>query len=216
MTILSAEAEDNVSILLKYFPLTETQQELFTKLGPLFKEWNGKINLISRKDVEHLYLHHILHSLSIAKLISFNEGSRIIDVGTGGGFPGIPLAIMFPQCSFLMVDSIGKKIMVVNSLIESLGLKNATAIQARAESIKEKADFITGRAVTDIGGFYNTVKDRVNKESRNTMPNGLLYLTGGEIRKDVAPFGNRAKVYNISDWFEEEYFATKKVLHIKV
>lgn len=215
MTTLSAGAEDNISLLLKYFPLTRTQEDLFTKLGPLFKEWNGKINLISRKDVEHLYLHHILHSLAIAKLISFKNDTGIIDVGTGGGFPGIPLAIMFPQCSFLMVDSIGKKIMVVNSLIESLGLKNAKAIQARAESIKEKADFVTGRAVSDIGGFYNTVKNLISKENRNDLPNGVIYLTGGEIRKEVAPFGNRAKVYNISDWFEEEFFETKKLLYIR-
>jgi 16S rRNA (guanine527-N7)-methyltransferase len=208
-------AEDNVSILLKYFPLTEIQQEQFIRFGELFKDWNSKINLISRKDIEHLYLHHILHSLSIAKLIQFKDGTKIIDVGTGGGFPGIPLAIMFPQCSFLMVDSIGKKIMVVNDLIKLLGLTNAKGLLARAEGIHEEADFVTGRAVSDIGTFYTTVKWLIKKERKNTLPNGLIYLTGGEIKKDIAPFGNRARVYPISEWFKEEYFETKKVVFIK-
>src|ERR1700691_1569193 len=138
---------DNVSLLLKYFPLTEKQQALFKKLGELYHEWNAKINLISRKDMEHLYLHHILHSLSIAKLITFKEGTKIIDVGTGGGLPGIPLAIMFPDCSFLLVDSIGKKIKVVQEIINSLGITNAYAINERAENLDEKVDFVTGRAV---------------------------------------------------------------------
>src|SRR5579863_10015821 len=145
--------EDSVSLLLKYFPLPEKKIALFTKLGELYHEWNQKINLISRKDIEHLYLHHILHSLSIAKLMQFKAGTKIIDVGTGGGFPGIPLAIMFPESSFLMVDSIGKKIKVVKDIIEKLDLKNAIAMQDRGEYLKEKADFITGRAVTDIGAF---------------------------------------------------------------
>lgn len=210
------QAEDNVSTLLKYFPLTQTQQEQFTKLGTVFKDWNQKINLISRKDIDHLYLHHILHSLSIAKLIQFADGTKIIDVGTGGGFPGIPLAIMFPNCSFLLVDSIGKKIMVVNELIKALELKNAKAMLARAESINEEADFVTGRAVSDIGGFYKTVKKLISTKSKNTLGNGLIYLTGGEINKDVAPFGTRAKVYPISEWFAEEYFETKKVVYIQL
>lgn len=210
----SSTTEDGISVLLKYFPLTQTQQEQFIKLVIVFKDWNQKINLISRKDIDHLYLHHILHSLSIAKLIQFADGTKIIDVGTGGGFPGIPLAIMFPNCSFLLVDSIGKKIKVVDDLIKQLGLKNAKALLARAESINEQADFVTGRAVTDIGGFYTTVKKLISKGDKNTLPNGLIYLTGGEISKDVAPFGARAKVYPISDWFNEEYFETKKVVYI--
>lgn len=214
--MLPNEAEDGVSLLLKYFPLNEAQKALFAEHGRLFKEWNQKINLVSRKDIEHLYMHHILHSLSIAKLITFKSGTRIIDVGTGGGFPGIPLAIMFPECSFLMVDSIGKKIMVVNDLIKKLGLKNARGLQARAESLDEKADFITGRAVADIGGFYSTVKQLVKTDNKNDLPNGIIYLTGGEIRRDIAPFGIRATVYSISDWFKEEYFESKKVIHIKV
>ncbi len=212
----SPDTADDVSLLLKYFSLTEDQKDKFTRLGILFKEWNSKINLISRKDVDHLYMHHILHSLSIAKLIGFKDGTKIIDIGTGGGFPGIPLAIMFPQCSFLMVDSIGKKILVVNDLIKSLGLQNARAIQERAENIKEEADFVTGRAVTDIGGFYTTVKKLTAKANKNDLPNGIIYLTGGEIRKDLAPFGTRANEYPISDWFKEEYFETKKVVYIKV
>jgi len=207
--------EDGVSLLLKYFPLTENQQEKFTRLGYLYRDWNQKINLISRKDIEHLYLHHILHSLSIAKLIQFKAGTKIIDVGTGGGFPGIPLSIMFPEASFLMVDSIGKKINVVKDIIQSLGLKNAIAIQDRGEYLNEKADFVTGRAVSDIGAFYNTVKQLIRKESSNTIPNGIIYLTGGEISREVAPFGTRGRIYPISDWFKESYFETKKVVYLK-
>lgn len=214
--MLPDEAGDDVSLLLKYFPLTDTQKEKFTKLGPLFKDWNQKINLVSRKDVDKLYLHHILHSLSIAKLIQFKPVTSIIDIGTGGGFPGIPLAIMFPDSNFLLVDSIGKKILVVNDLIKSLELKNARALQERAENITEQADFVTGRAVTDIGGFYSTVKGLIHKDSQNDLPNGIIYLTGGEIRRDIAPFGNRATVHSISEWFKEDYFESKLVVHIKV
>jgi len=216
LSTIPETAEDGISLLLKHFPLPEDQIEKFTKLGILFKEWNQKINLISRKDIEHLYLHHILHSLSIAKLISFKPNTTIIDVGTGGGFPGIPLAIMFPECDFLMVDSIGKKILVVNDLIKNLDLKNAGAIQERAENLKDEADFVTGRAVDDIGGFYNTVKKLVAKGNKNSLPNGIIYLTGGEINKDIAPFGQRAKIHPISEWFKEDYFETKKVVHIRV
>jgi 16S rRNA (guanine527-N7)-methyltransferase len=214
MSSLTTE-EDNVSLLLKYFPLTEDQKEKFTRLGELFKDWNQKINLISRKDIEHLYLHHILHSLSIAKLIQFKAGTKIIDVGTGGGFPGIPLSIMFPESSFLMVDSIGKKIKVVKDIIEKLDLKNAIAMQDRGEYLKEKADFVTGRAVTDIGAFYTTVKKLISSDSRNTLANGIIYLTGGEVGREVAPFGARGQTYPISEWFKESYFETKKVVYIK-
>lgn len=214
MSSLNPE-EDGVPLLLKYFSLSDLQKEQFTTLGTLYRDWNQKINLISRKDIEHLYLHHILHSLSIAKLIQFKEGTKIIDIGTGGGFPGIPLAIMFPQCSFFMVDSIGKKIMVVNEIIKSIELKNSRALQERAENITEKADFVTGRAVSDIGAFYNTVKKLILHEKKNTLPNGIIYLAGGEVRRDIAPFGSRAIVHEISEWFEESYFESKKVIYLK-
>jgi|SRR6185312_10674572 len=214
--MLPSAAGDDVTLLLKYFTLTETQKAQFEELGTLFKEWNQKINLVSRKDIDHLYLHHILYSLSIAKLISFTEGTSIIDVGTGGGFPGIPLAIMFPQCTFLMVDSTAKKIMVVNDIIKSLNLKNANGVQARAEEMKETADFVTGRAVADIRVFYTAVKKLIHKEARNQLGNGIIYLTGGDISKEIVPFNNRVTVYPIDNWFKEDYFETKKVVHIKL
>jgi len=151
-------SENNTSLLLKYFSLSEKQQALFTQLGSLYQEWNQKINLISRKDMEHLYLHHILHSLSIAKLISFKDGTKIIDVGTGGGLPGIPLAIMFPNCYFLLVDSIGNKIKVVEEIVNSLGLENVLAVNDRAENIDEQVDFVTGRAVSNLNDFYSRVQ----------------------------------------------------------
>ncbi len=208
--------EDSIGLIQKYFSLTETQKEKFTLLGRLYKEWNQKINLISRKDIEHLYLHHILHSLSIAKPTGLTDGTQFIDAGTGGGFPGIPLAIMFPGCSFLLADSIGKKINAVNGIIKSLNLENVKAVQARVETLTETADFVTGRAVSSIGEFYTTVKKLIRQGNKNTLPNGVIYLAGGELSRDIAPFGSRASIYNISDWFEEDYFIGKKIVHIRV
>ncbi len=211
------EMNDDVSVLLRYFTLTETQQRHFEKLGTLYHEWNQKINLISRKDMEHLYLHHILHSLSIAKVISFADGTKIMDVGTGGGLPGIPLAILFPKCSFLLVDSIGKKVRVVQEIVNSLGLNNALALNSRAENLDDRVDFITGRAVSSISEFYFRVERLIirNKKTTNTLPNGLLYLAGGDIEEDLKPFKKKATIYPISTWFSEEYFERKKVVHIK-
>lgn len=210
--------EDNTSLLLKYFSLPEKQITLFEKLGDLYHEWNQKINLISRKDMEHLYLHHILHSLSIAKLITFKEGTKIIDVGTGGGLPGIPLAIMFPQCSFLLVDSIGKKIKVVQEIINSLGIDNAFALNDRAENIDEDIDFVTGRAVSNLQDFYSRVKHLIlpsSKKSINTLPNGLIYLAGGDVETDLGRLESKATVYPIDIWFSEEFFKSKKIVHVK-
>jgi len=209
---------DNVSLLLKYFSLPEKQQMLFEKLGTLYQEWNQKINLISRKDMEHLYLHHILHSLSIAKLITFKDGTKIIDVGTGGGLPGIPLAIMFPNCSFLLIDSIGKKIKVVQEIINSLGIDNVFVVNDRAENIDEDVDFVTGRAVSSLNDFYSRVQHLIlptTKKSMNSLPNGLIYLAGGDVETDLGKLKNKTKIYPISTWFSEGYFTGKKIVHVR-
>jgi 16S rRNA (guanine527-N7)-methyltransferase len=206
-----------MNIITKYFPkLKPEQTDLFSQLQPLYAEWNAQINVISRKDFPDFYEHHVLHSLSIAKLISFTPGTKILDVGTGGGFPGIPLAIYFPEVQFHLVDSIGKKIKVVNNVIESLGLQNATAQQIRAEELKGEYDFVVSRAVTNLPEFVPWVRKNIAKKQRNAMPNGIIYLKGGDLTEEIKPFRNRVFVKNLSDWFEEEYFETKKVLHLAV
>lgn len=210
--------EDTVELLLNYFSLSEKQVALFEKLGQLYREWNQKINLISRKDMEHLYLHHILHSMSIAKLIHFKDGTKIIDVGTGGGLPGIPLAIMFPQCSFLLIDSIGKKIKVVQEIINALEIDNAFAENTRSEDIDEDVDFVTGRAVSNVQDFYSRVEHLIipNKnKSNNTLPNGLLYLAGGDVETGLGRLKDKTKIYPLSTWFSEDFFASKKIVHVR-
>lgn len=203
------------TIVIKYFPeLSEKQIQQFQKLQPLYEEWNSKINVISRKDMEGLYLKHVLHSLSIAKVIKFKPETSILDVGTGGGFPGIPLAILFPECHFHLVDSIGKKITVVQQVAESLGLTNVKAEQIRAEQLQEKYDFILSRAVTRVAPLYQWVKNKVKKEYFNTKKNGLLLLKGGDLEEELKESKLKYKIFALSDFFEEEFFDTKVIVYV--
>jgi 16S rRNA (guanine527-N7)-methyltransferase len=202
-------------LIKNYFPdLTPVQVTQFEKLADLYKEWNDKINVISRKDIENIYINHVLHSLGIAKVISFKPGTEILDVGTGGGFPGIPLAIMFPQTQFHLVDSIGKKITVVTEVTKALGLKNVRAEQARAEQLKGKYDFIVSRAVTRMKEFHGWIQHKVKEESFNTLDNGILYLKGGDLDEEMNELKRPYSVYNLPDYFKEEFFETKKVIYV--
>jgi 16S rRNA (guanine527-N7)-methyltransferase len=202
-------------IIKKYFTdLTDQQLDHFGRLGPLYEEWNSKINVISRKDIEQLYERHVLHSLAIAKIIRFQPGTTILDVGTGGGFPGIPLAILFPEVSFLLVDSIAKKIKVVNEVAQALGLQNVQAEHRRVEEVNKRFDFVVSRAVTAFPRFVDMVSAKVAKESHNDLTNGILYLKGGDFEEEVSPFGQRVKVYDLKDYFEEEFFETKRLIHL--
>lgn len=203
--------------ILKYFPeLTADQQNKFARLEALYQEWNTKINVISRKDMDFFWIHHVLHSLAIAKVIHFLPGTKIMDVGTGGGFPGIPLALMFPECDFLLVDSIGKKIKVVEGVCEMLGLENVRARQTRVENVTEQCDFIVSRAVTAFPAFVSWVKGKVAPISCNALPNGILYLKGGDFSEELKTFGNRATIYDIPDFFSEDFFETKKIIHLSL
>ncbi len=205
------------SIIAKYFPsLTDKQKFQFEKLGPAYKEWNDKINVVSRKDIDNLYVNHVLHSLGIAKAITFNAGSTVLDVGTGGGFPGVPLAILFPETQFHLVDSIGKKITVVKEVSKTVGLQNVTAEQIRAEQVKDKYDFIISRAVTRMKEFHGWVHNKVKKESTHELHNGILYLKGGDIDEEMAEVGKRYRVFELSDYFEEDFFETKKVIYLSL
>lgn len=202
-------------IVKKYFPnLTEKQLEQFELLFPLYAEWNEKINVISRKDIDNLMLHHVLHSLAIAKIIDFRPGTEILDVGTGGGFPGIPLAILFPECSFLLVDSIGKKIKVVEEVAKAIGLQNVQARHARAEDIDQDFEFVVSRAVTRITPFYYWVRKKISPNHFHSMRNGILYLKGGDLREELEEFGKKHKVFDLSTYFDEDFFETKKVLYV--
>jgi len=206
---------DKVQLISKYFSdLTPEQLRRFGLLQQLYNDWNAKINVISRKDINHLYERHVLHSLGIARIIQFKEGTRVMDAGTGGGFPGIPLAIYFPDVQFMLVDSIGKKIKVVNAVIEELGLKNAIARQARMEEINEKFDFVVSRAVASLPEFYKTVGGKIKSRGFNELANGILYLKGGEIEKEILPMAKQVTIYELHQYFEEEYFETKKLVHI--
>ena len=205
-----------MELILKYFPnLTEDQVRKFEKLKDLYKEWNLKINVVSRKDIDELYLRHVLHSLGIAKIIDFKKGTKILDVGTGGGFPGIPLAILFPECSFYLVDSINKKLKVVNAVVENLGLTNVETSHSRVEDVDGLYDFIVSRAVTAMPMFVSWVKKKVSKKSNHSLKNGILYLKGGDLTEELYSFP-KATIYNLSDYFTEDFFETKKVVYLPI
>jgi 16S rRNA (guanine527-N7)-methyltransferase len=206
---------DNASLISKFFPdLTSDQIKKYEELQELYQEWNSKINVISRKDIESLYERHVLHSLSIAKIITFKPGTKILDVGTGGGFPGIPLAIMFPEVSFHLVDSIGKKIRVVEEVSKTLDLKNVKATQTRAEDLPEKYDFVVSRAVTRIAPFWKWIQGKFSSKSFNALPNGLLYLKGGDLEEELTELKRPCEIFCLSEFFQKEFFATKKVIYV--
>ncbi|WP_426668201.1 16S rRNA (guanine(527)-N(7))-methyltransferase RsmG [Mucilaginibacter sp. McL0603] len=203
-------------IILKYFPdLTPEQQQQYRQLPELYQYWNNQINVISRKDIDLLFERHVLHSLGIAKVISFLPGENVLDVGTGGGFPGIPLAIMFPDTQFYLVDSIGKKIKVVNEVAKAIGLENLKADHIRAEQVPGKFDFVVSRAVTQLKDFYPWVKGKFSKTSKNTISNGILYLKGGDLQQEITESGLAVKQFHLKDYFEEEFFETKQVIYVK-
>ena len=206
-----------MELLRKYFPdLSTLQISQFGALEGLYHEWNEKINVISRKDIDELYVRHVLHSLSIAKIIRFQPGTKLLDVGTGGGFPGIPLAILFPECHFTLIDSIGKKILVVQEIADQLKLSNVTAKKNRVQEIKMKYDFILSRAVTAFPEFVAMVKKNISPHSKNALPNGILYLKGGDFESEISPFKASAEVFDLAGIFSEPFFETKKVIYLPV
>ena len=201
-------------LIEKYFPLTVDKRALFDYLGEMYNLWNARLNLISRQDLPHLYVRHVLHSLSIAKVISFLPGTKILDVGTGGGFPTIPLAILFPQVQFHAIDSTGKKIQAVQSIVNELSLSNVTTEQIRAENLKGKYDFVLGRAIAQLPTFYKWVKDKISPNSLHPLENGILYLKGGDFQGELSQLSMPHSVYNIQDFFDDPFFETKKIVHI--
>lgn len=206
-----------MEIISHYFTdLTGQQLDQFGRLGVLYDEWNSKINVISRKDFEHFYERHVLHSLAIAKIIRFKPGTTILDVGTGGGFPGIPLAILFPETSFLLVDSIGKKIKVVQEVASALKLTNVRAEHLRVEEVKEKFDFVVSRAVTAFPRFVSMVQSKVSGKNHNDLPNGILYLKGGEFEEEIYPYREQVRIFDLKVYFQEKFFETKKLIHLSL
>lgn len=204
-----------MEIILKYFPnLTEEQRTQFAALYDLYLDWNSKINVISRKDIENLYEHHVLHSLAIAKVIDFKPGTSVMDLGTGGGFPAIPLAILFPETTFHLVDSIGKKVRVATEVANAIGLKNVSSRHARGQEEKQMFDFVVSRAVMPLADLIDIIKKNISKKQINALPNGLICLKGGELQHETLPFKNKTVITSISDFFDEEFFETKKVVYV--
>jgi len=206
-----------MELILKYFPkITEKQKQQFAALYDLYIDWNSKINVISRKDITNLYEHHVLHSLGIAKIINFRPGTKVMDLGTGGGFPGIPLAILFPETHFHLVDSIGKKVRVANEVANSIGLKNVTFCHERAEEEKQKFDFVVSRAVMPLTDLLKIVRKNIASKQQNALPNGLICLKGGELSNETMPVKNCVEMWDLKDYFTEEYFETKKVVYVGI
>ena len=204
-----------MDIILKYFPnLTERQREQFAALLPLYEEWNAQINVISRKDMEHFYEHHVLHSLAIAKVMPFAPMSEVLDVGTGGGFPGVPLAIMFPECQFKLIDGTGKKIRVANEVASAIGLKNCQAVHLRGEEEKEKFDFVVSRAVMPLPDLMKIVRKNISGKHHNALGNGVIVLKGGDVQAETHPFRRIAENYDIHRWFDEEWFKEKHLIYV--
>lgn len=207
----------NKEIIFQYFQeLTDVQREQFAQLDALYREWNAKINVISRKDIDNLYSHHVLHSLGIAKVINFRPGTKIMDIGTGGGFPGIPLAILFPECQFKLIDSIGKKIKVATAVAQAIGLKNVQIEHRNVMEEKAKYDFVVSRAVMNASDLVKLVRKNISREQRNALPNGLICLKGGDVTEEMAPFANCSEVWNLSQYFDDAFFETKKVTYIQL
>lgn len=207
----------NEEIILQYFKdINDEQRAQFRALGPLYQEWNAKINVISRKDIDNLYMHHVLHSLGIAKVVNFRQGSNILDIGTGGGFPGIPLAILFPNCKFKLIDSIGKKTRVAAAVANAIGLKNVVVEHRNVIEEKNKYDFVVSRAVMNASDLVKLIRKNVSKEQRNALPNGLICLKGGDMTEEVAPFKNHSEIWDLKSYFDDEFFDTKKVMYIQL
>lgn len=206
-----------MDIILKYFPnLSEVQQQQFAALYDLYTDWNSKINVISRKDITNLYEHHVLHSLGIAKVMQFRPETTVMDLGTGGGFPGIPLAILFPETHFHLVDSIGKKVKVATEIANAIGLKNVTTRHCRAEEEKQLFDFVVSRAVMPLTDLLKIIRKNIKKEQHNALPNGLICMKGGELEREVMPVKHQTLMYDLKDYFEEEFFETKKVVYVTI
>ncbi len=204
----------NIDPIIRHFPeLSDRQKEQYEALGPLYEEWNSRINVVSRKDMEHLYTRHILHSLAIARVCSFDAGAKIVDIGCGGGFPSVPLAIMFPEAEFVGVDSIAKKIRVVEGIIEGAGIENLRAVNCRAEQLGEKFDYVVSRAVTEMARFMPWAWGLLRKGERGSLPNGILYLKGGDLAEELAATRRRWNLYDISTMFDDEFFDTKRVVY---